>query len=240
MLSNRRRSDRFTIASNPAQQRRAPLPLTSGITDLKDQLLEWPARLWVATLRDTRQTMAGKKKARRSPTTRRPASSNQGVGKKPVRAKKTTKRKPVAVKKKAVKKKAVKKKAVKKKAVGHVGKSSTTKTTRKKKRATTGSTSPSKARGATKTSSLGRPKVTGEEKLFLLFKQDYHARQVFSFLGVETVKELEQFEPDQIIKLLSQPIRQAVQQIRAKLAENNRSLRGDKDFALRLKERKKG
>ena len=82
--------------------------------------------------------------------------------------------------------------------------------------------------------------MTGEEKLFLLFKQDYHARQVFSFLGVETVKELEQFEPDQIIKLLSQPIRQAVQQIRAKLAENNRSLHGDKDFALRLKERKKG
>ena len=192
LLSNRRRSGRFTIASSLAEQRRAPLPLTSGITDLKDQPLESPARLRVATLRDTRQTMA------------------------------------------------VKKKAVKKKAVGHVGKSSTTKTTRKKKRATTGSTSPSKARGATKTSSLGRPKVTGEEKLFLLFKQDYHARQVFSFLGVETVKELEQFEPDQIIKLLSQPIRQAVQQIRAKLAENNRSLHGDKDFALRLKERKKG
>ena len=79
--------------------------------------------------------------------------------------------------------------------------------------------------------------MTGEEKLFLLFKQDYHARQVFGFLGVETVKELEQYEPDQIIKLLSQPIRQAVRQIRAKLAENNRSLRGDKEFALRFQER---
>ena len=188
--------------------------------------------------------MAGKKKARRSPTTRRQASSNQGVGKKPVGAKKTTKRKPVAVKKKAVKKKAArhvgKKKAAKKKAARHVGKNPTTKTTHKKKRATTRSTSPSKASRAPTKGSLGRPKVTGEEKLFLLFKQDYHARQVFSFLGVETVKELEQFEPDQIIKLLSQPIRQAVQQIRAKLAENNRSLHGDKDFALRLKERKKG
>ena len=121
----------------------------------------------------------------------------------------------------------VKKKAIKKKT-----------TTRKQ---TTSTRSPSrKPRGihsASTKGTLGRPKVTGEEKLFLLFKQDYHARQVFSFLGVETVKELEQYEPDQIIKLLSQPIRQAVRQIRAKLAENNRSLHGDKEFALRFQER---
>jgi hypothetical protein len=41
------------------------------------------------------------------------------------------------------------------------------------------------------TVSLGRPKITGEEKLFLLFKEDYHARQVFDFLRVETVKDLD-------------------------------------------------
>ena len=113
----------------------------------------------------------------------------------------------------AVKKKAVKKKAVKKKPP--------TKKKAAKKKTTTSTRSPSrKPRGSHSASTkgtLGRPKVTGEEKLFLLFKQDYHARQVFGFLGVETVKELEQYEPAQIIKLLSQPIRQAVRQIRAKL-----------------------
>ena len=88
--------------------------------------------------------------------------------------------------------------------------------------------------------SLGRPRVTGEEKLFLLFKQDFHARQVFDFLRVTTVKELEQYSPEQIIKLLSQPVRQAVEQIRIKLAENNRSLADDKDYTRRFKERSKG
>ena len=124
---------------------------------------------------------------------------------------------------------AVKKKTTPKK------KAAKKKTTPRKKAAKKKTTPRKKAAKGT----LGRPKVTGEEKLFLLFKQDYHARQVFGFLGVETVKELEQYEPDQIIKLLSQPIRQAVRQIRAKLAENNRSLRGDKEFALRFQERNK-
>ena len=158
----------------------------------------------------------------------------------------------MAVKKKAVKKKTTPKKKAAKKKTTPRKKAAKKKTTPRKKAAkkkttprkrNTSSRSPSrKPRGSHSASTkgtLGRPKVTGEEKLFLLFKQDYHARQVFGFLGVETVKELEQYEPDQIIKLLSQPIRQAVRQIRAKLAENNRSLRGDKEFALRFQERNK-
>ena len=147
----------------------------------------------------------------------------------------------MAVKKKAVKKKTTPKKKAAKKKTTPRKKAAKKKTTPRKRN--TSSRSPSrKPRGSHSASTkgtLGRPKVTGEEKLFLLFKQDYHARQVFGFLGVETVKELEQYEPDQIIKLLSQPIRQAVRQIRAKLAENNRSLRGDKEFALRFQERNK-
>lgn len=79
--------------------------------------------------------------------------------------------------------------------------------------------------------SLGRPKVTQEEKLYLLFKEDYHARQIFDFLRVETVKELEQHSPQEILKRLSEPIRQTVERIRRKLAEKNRSLAGDEDFA---------
>jgi hypothetical protein len=80
---------------------------------------------------------------------------------------------------------------------------------------------------------LGRPLVTGEEKLYLLFKEDYHARQVFDFLRVETVKDLEQFTPQEIVHRLSQPVRQTVDGIRRKLAEKNRCLAGDEEYALK-------
>jgi hypothetical protein len=76
--------------------------------------------------------------------------------------------------------------------------------------------------------SLGRPLVTVEEKLYLLFKEDYHARQIFEFLRVETVGELEQFSPEQIIRILSAPVRQTVERIRERL---KRALRDDADFA---------
>jgi hypothetical protein len=83
--------------------------------------------------------------------------------------------------------------------------------------------------------SLGRPKVTGEELLFMLFKEDYHARQIFDFLRVEKVKDLEQYSPQQIVKLLSRPITETVDRIRRKLAEKNRCLRDDAEFAAELK-----
>src|SRR6188472_735031 len=67
--------------------------------------------------------------------------------------------------------------------------------------------------------SLGRPTITAEEKLFMLFHDDYHARQVFEFLRAETVGDLEQFSPQDIIHKLSRPIRETVDRIRVKLAE---------------------
>jgi hypothetical protein len=82
---------------------------------------------------------------------------------------------------------------------------------------------------------LGRPKITGEELLFLLFKEDYHARQIFDFLRVERVKDLEQYSPQQIVKLLSRPITETVDRIRRKLAEKNRCLRDDEKFAAEFK-----
>jgi hypothetical protein len=83
---------------------------------------------------------------------------------------------------------------------------------------------------------LGRPKVTGEELLFLLFKEDYHARQIFDFLRVERVKELEEYTPQQIIKRLTKPITETVDRIRRKLAQNNRCLRDDAEFAVEVKD----
>jgi hypothetical protein len=91
----------------------------------------------------------------------------------------------------------------------------------------------SKPEGKKASASLGRPLVTAEEKLYLLFKEDYHARQVFDFLRVETVRELEQFTAQEIVHRLSHPVRQTVEGIRRKLAEKNRCLAGDEDYALK-------
>ena len=83
--------------------------------------------------------------------------------------------------------------------------------------------------------SLGRPLVTNEELLYMLFKEDYHARQIFEFLRVQTVKDLEEFSPEQIVRLLSKPIRTTVDRIRQKLAEKNRHLLEDIAFAVEWK-----
>jgi len=84
---------------------------------------------------------------------------------------------------------------------------------------------------AVKKISLGRPTVTAEEKLFMLFHEDYEARQVFEFLRAETVGDLEQHSAQDIIHRLSRPIRETVDRIRQKLADRNRCLTGDEQFA---------
>jgi hypothetical protein len=83
---------------------------------------------------------------------------------------------------------------------------------------------------------LPRPTITAEEKLFLLFKEDYHARQIFDFLRVETVGELEQFAADDIVKRLSRPVVESVDRIRRRLAEKNRYLSGDEEYLLTVRD----
>jgi hypothetical protein len=123
--------------------------------------------------------------------------------------------------KKSPKKKAQGKKAAKRKSTAR---SKTTPVMKKRKR-------------AAKSSKLGRVKVTGNEKLFLLFKEDYHARQIFDFLRVQTVRELEQLTPDKIVERLSAPIRHTVTRIRCKLALANRHLHDDREFAIQFQQR---
>lgn len=72
-----------------------------------------------------------------------------------------------------------------------------------------------------------RPKIPGNAKLYLVFKEDFPARQIFTFLRVETVKELEAFRADEIIARLTAPVVSTVERIRQRLAENNRYLAGD-------------
>lgn len=92
-----------------------------------------------------------------------------------------------------------------------------------------------KAARATDDAAIGRVLVSQEEKLYMLFKEDYHARQIFEFLRVETVKDLEEFSPQQIVKLLSQPIQATVLRIRRKLADKNRHLADDAEFVVEYK-----
>ena len=87
--------------------------------------------------------------------------------------------------------------------------------------------------------SLGRPLVTQEEKLYMLFKDDYHARQIFEFLRVFTVRELEEFSPQQIVRRVSKPVFDTVDRIREKLAGMKRSLRDDEAFAAEYRQQLK-
>lgn len=84
--------------------------------------------------------------------------------------------------------------------------------------------------------SLGRPKVTGEEDLELFFKDEYHARQIFKFLNVHTLKELERYSASEILRRVTNPIKEAVETIRRYLAHHNRCLYGDETYALAHKD----
>lgn len=86
--------------------------------------------------------------------------------------------------------------------------------------------------------SLGRPLVTQEEKLYMLFHDDYQSRQVFEFLRVDTIKDLEAFTPQQIVHLMSRPIRMTVERIRQRLAEFKRSLKDDEQYASEFRQAK--
>jgi len=79
---------------------------------------------------------------------------------------------------------------------------------------------------------LGRPKVTAHARLDVLFQKDYQAREVFAFLRVETIRELEEHAPQEIIEQMTHPLVQTVDRIRKALALNNRSLARDEKFAV--------
>lgn len=142
-------------------------------------------------------------------------------------AKKTTRAKKAAPKRKVAKKPA-KKVARKKKAPARAARTTVKKkTVARKTRKKTGK----------RASTLGRPRVPADAQLDIVFRKDYKAREVFEFLGVTTVRELEKFGPDEIIRLLTGPMVQTVGRIRKAMALCNRSLAGDLEFALEFKEK---
>ncbi len=82
---------------------------------------------------------------------------------------------------------------------------------------------------------LGRPRLPADAKLDFIFRKDYQAREVFTFLNVQTLRELEEFSPNEIVEKLTGPMVQTVQRIRKILALYNRCLADDGSFALKFK-----
>ena len=82
---------------------------------------------------------------------------------------------------------------------------------------------------------LGRARVAATAELDQFFLKDYEARQVFTFLGVKSLKELEEHSPEEIIEKLTGPMVQTVTRIRKALALQNRCLKGDQKFAAQVK-----
>src|SRR5205823_13369978 len=113
------------------------------------------------------------------------------------------------------------------------------KTSKKSAKPTVKSAKGAKKKSAKRKPALGRPTITAEEKLFMLFHDDFHARQVFDFLRAETVGDLEQHSPQEITHRLTRPIRETVDRIRQRLAERNRCLKDDEEFAVEHKRSEK-
>jgi hypothetical protein len=82
-----------------------------------------------------------------------------------------------------------------------------------------------------KATGFGRVRVPVDARLDLVFQKDYQAREIFDFLKVHSIRELEQFAPDEIIERLTGPMMQTVLRIRKTLALVNRHLARDEKFA---------
>jgi hypothetical protein len=70
----------------------------------------------------------------------------------------------------------------------------------------------------------------------VVFQNDTQAREAFVFLGIHSIRELEQFTPDDLVLRLTGPAKLTVGRIRKILAMNNRCLTGDDQFALEFQE----
>ncbi len=82
-----------------------------------------------------------------------------------------------------------------------------------------------------KSTGFGRVRVPVDARLDLVFQKDYQAREIFDFLKVESIRELEQFAADEILERLTGPMQQTVLRIRKTLALVNRHLVRDEKFA---------
>lgn len=86
------------------------------------------------------------------------------------------------------------------------------------------------------TRKLGRSRIPIDAPLDVVFQNDLQAKEAFHFLGIHSIRELEQFNPDDLVLRLTGPAKLTVGRIRKILAMNNRCLEGDEEFALEFQE----
>ncbi len=148
--------------------------------------------------------------------------------------------------KKVAKKKPVKKAAAKKKQPAKAARKSTkaaskpaqkpaAKTVRKKGvRRATMTTGINKKKAEKK---IGRSRIPIDAPLSVVFEHFPDEKQAFDLLQIQTIRELEEFEPDELVRRLTSPAKQTVGRIRKILAMNNRCLANDESFAIEFQER---
>lgn len=83
---------------------------------------------------------------------------------------------------------------------------------------------------------LGRSRIPIDAPLDVVFQNDPQAKEAFMFLGIHSIRELEHFNPDELVLRLTGPAKLTVGRIRKILAMNNRCLSGDEEFALEFQE----
>jgi len=83
---------------------------------------------------------------------------------------------------------------------------------------------------------LGRSRIPVDAPLDVVFQNDLQAKEAFMFLGIHSIRELEHFNPDDLVLRLTGPAKLTVGRIRKILAMNNRCLTGDEQFALEFQE----
>lgn len=84
---------------------------------------------------------------------------------------------------------------------------------------------------------MGRSRIPTDAPLSVVFQSDMDAQEAFAFLGIQTIRDLEVFGPDELVMRLTSPAKQTVGRIRKILAMNNRCLQEDENFALEFQER---
>ncbi|MGB0739407.1 MAG: hypothetical protein ACPGXX_04990 [Planctomycetaceae bacterium] len=83
---------------------------------------------------------------------------------------------------------------------------------------------------------LGRSRIPVDAPLDLVFQNDMQAREAFVFLGIQSIRELEDFTADELVQRLTSPAKLTVGRIRKILAMNNRCLTDDEEFAVEFQE----
>lgn len=84
---------------------------------------------------------------------------------------------------------------------------------------------------------IGRSRIPMDAPLSVVFESFPDAQRAFALLDIQTIRQLEEFAPDELVMRLTSPAKQTVGRIRKILAMNNRCLADDESFAIEFQDR---